>query len=94
MWPLFFVPFLSADFRTSQSFVSGAALQLMHAMQVGWLGDENDYWAEIRFGSFQVQGTCISLFRAPRSMAGGFGWSGENLRSGNDRAHSPLLHSV
>jgi hypothetical protein len=40
-------------------------------MQVGWLGDENDYWAEIRFGSlFQVQGTA---FFAPRSMAGSDG---------------------
>jgi hypothetical protein len=60
--------FLSADFRSSQSDSrSGAAVLLMQLMQVGWLGDENGDWAELRFGfgsSNQVQGTVLF---APRS---------------------------
>ena len=39
----------------------------MQLMQVGWLGDENGDWAELRFGfgsSNQVQGTVLF---APRS---------------------------
>lgn len=55
---------------------------LQLSMQVGWLGDGDDYWAEMSVLSFQ--GTSL------RAVDGGMdatGWDGERLRSsGNDRA--------
>ena len=63
MWPLFFLLcFLSADFRASQSYVSGAAvLQLMHAGRLA--GRRESLLGRDSFRLFQVQGTA---FFAPR----------------------------
>jgi len=77
MWPLFSsftlhtfsLPISEAVSQTVVRVLRccGAAVLLMQLMQVGWLGDENGDWAELRFGfgsSNQVQGTVLF---APRS---------------------------
>jgi hypothetical protein len=73
MWPLFSSFTLHTFSLPISEAVSQTVVRVlrccscMHAMQVGWLGDENGDWAEIRFGfgsSNQVQGTVLF---APRS---------------------------